>query len=128
MFRHSTRRRGDSPARKCQPALDDVITAAILTRRRAAAQKFCAGARRLAWAPDSGRTSGGEDRNILFATDSPRISGYALTYARHGSPAMQHDSHFSRESRIPHPTISTAIRSGEYPALEANAITKVHEF
>jgi len=64
--------------------------------------------------------------NILFATDFSEDSGYALTYARTLAELCNtrlYIFHVDRESARhlygePH---------GEYPALEANAIKKVHE-
>jgi len=84
------------------------------------------GGRALRWAPDSGRQTVVKIENILFATDFSEDSGYALTYARTLAELCNTRLHIFRviENPLDH---LYGEPHGEYPALEANAIKKVHE-
>jgi nucleotide-binding universal stress UspA family protein len=64
--------------------------------------------------------------NVLFATDFSEDSGYALTYAR-GLAELSNTKLFILhviENPLEH---LYGIPQGEYPALKANAVKKVHE-
>jgi nucleotide-binding universal stress UspA family protein len=64
--------------------------------------------------------------NILFATDFSEDSGYALTYARTLAELCNTKLHILHviENPLEH---LYGVPHGEYPALQANAIKKVHE-
>jgi|HubBroStandDraft_1064217.scaffolds.fasta_scaffold323282_1 nucleotide-binding universal stress UspA family protein len=64
--------------------------------------------------------------NILFATDFSEDSGYALTYARTLAELCNTKLHIVHviENPLEH---LYGVPHGEYPALQANAIKKVHE-
>jgi nucleotide-binding universal stress UspA family protein len=64
--------------------------------------------------------------NVLFATDFSEDSGYALTYAR--SLAELCNTKLFIVHVIENPLEHLyGVPHGEYPALQANAIKKVHE-
>ena len=78
------------------------------------------------WVPDSGRKAVLKIENILFATDFSEDSGYALTYARTLGELCNTRLYIFHviENPLDH---LYGEPHGEYPALEANAIKKVHE-
>jgi nucleotide-binding universal stress UspA family protein len=64
--------------------------------------------------------------NVLFATDFSEDSGYALTYARTLAELCKTKLYIVHviENPLEH---LYGVPHGEYPALQANAIKKVHE-